>query len=114
MALQNKLKINHSFGKIVGKDKKMQHLFTEIQMLMQHDFPGNVRELENAIERAVLYETTDRLQPQSLLLHQTQEGSQVTTSSTTDATTILPLDEVERRAIVHALKGTDNNISEAA
>ncbi|MYA69336.1 hypothetical protein F4009_14100 [Candidatus Poribacteria bacterium] len=27
---------------------------------------------------------------------------------------ILPLDEVERRAIVHALKVTDNNTSDAA
>ena len=85
-----------------------------LQMLMQHDFPDNVRELENTIARAVLYETTDRLQPESLLLHQPQEGSQPATSSPTDATTILPLDEVERRAIVHALKVTNNNIPEAA
>ena len=28
--------------------------------------------------------------------------------------TILPLDEVERRAIIHALKVTDNNIADAA
>ena len=85
-----------------------------LQTLMQHDFPGNVRELENVIERAVLYETTDRLLPESLLLHQTQERSQPATSSSTDTTTILPLDEVERRAIVHALKVTDNNIADAA
>ena len=85
-----------------------------LQMLIQHDFPGNVRELENVIERAVLYETTDRLQPQSLLLHQTRGGSQPATSDPMDTTTILPLDEVERRAIVHALKVTDNNIPDAA
>ena len=85
-----------------------------LQMLMQHEFPGNVRELENVIERAVLYETTDLLQPQSLLLHQTQESSQPATNSPTDTTVILPLDEVERRAIVHALKVTDNNIPNAA
>ena len=80
-----------------------------LQMLMQHDFPGNVRELENTIERAVLYETTDLLQPQSLLLHQTQERSQSAASSPTGDTTILPLDE-----IVHALKVTDNNVPAAA
>ncbi len=85
-----------------------------LQMLMQQDFPGNVRELENAIESAVLSETTDQLQPQSLLLHQTQEGSQSTTSAPMDTTTILPLDEVERRAIVHALKVTGGNMSDAA
>ena len=85
-----------------------------LHVLAQHDFPGNVRELKNAIENAVLYETTDLLQPQSLPLHLTQEGSQGTTSSPMETTVILPLDEVERRAIVHALKVTGNNIPDAA
>ncbi len=85
-----------------------------LHVLAQHDFPGNVRELKNAIESAVLYETTDQLQPQSLPLHLTQGDSQVDTGDPADATVVLPLDEVERRAIVHALKVTDNNISDAA
>ncbi len=85
-----------------------------LHVLTQYDFPGNVRELKNAIESAVLCETTDLLQPQSLSLHLTQEDSQATTGSPTDTSVILPLDEVERRAIVHALKVTDNNIPDAA
>ena len=85
-----------------------------LQMLTQYDFPGNVRELENVIESAVLCETTDQLQLQSLPSHLTQEDSQATTGSPTDTSVILPLDEVERRAIVHALKVTGNNISDAA
>ena len=96
-------------------EKPIRDISTDaLQMLMQHDFRGNVRELENAIERAVLYETTDRLQPENLLLHQTQENPQAVTGSPTNTTIILPLDEVERRAIVHALKVTDNNIPDAA
>ena len=31
MALQNELETNHSFGKIIGKNKKMRYLFTQIQ-----------------------------------------------------------------------------------
>ncbi len=85
-----------------------------LHVLAQHDFPGNVRELKNAIESAVLSETTDEIKPQSLPLHLTQNGSQTTIGSPTDTEVILPLDEVERRAIVHALKGTDNNIPDAA
>ena len=85
-----------------------------LQVLTQHDFPGNVRELKNAIESAVLLETTDQLQRESLSLQLTQGDSQATTSSPMDTEVILPLDEVERRAIVHALKVTDNNISKAA
>ena len=96
-------------------EKPIRDISTDtLQMLMQHDFPGNVRELENAIERAVLYETTDQLQPQSLLLHRTQGGSQVATSSPTNATDILTLKEAERRAIIKALKATGGNISAAA
>ena len=85
-----------------------------LQMLTQHDFPGNVRELENAIESAVLYETTDLLQRESLPPYLMQGDSQPATGSPTDTTAILPLDEVERRAIVHALKVMDNNIPDAA
>ena len=85
-----------------------------LQVLMQHDFPGNVRELKNAIESAVLYETTDLLQPQSLPSHLTQEGSQAATEGSADTTVILPLDEIEQNAIVHALKVTGGNMSDAA
>ena len=85
-----------------------------LQMLKQHDFPGNVRELKNAIESAVLSETTDLLQPQSLPLHLTQGDSQVATGDLIDVTVILPLDEIEQNAIVHALKVTGGNMSDAA
>ena len=85
-----------------------------LQVLIQHDFPGNVRELENIIESAVLFETTDQLQPQSLPLYLTQEDSQAATGGTRDVTVILPLDEVEQNAIIHALKVTSSNMSDAA
>ena len=42
--------------------------FTEAaEALMQtYHWPGNIRELRNAIERAIIVETTDRIRPQSL------------------------------------------------
>ena len=85
-----------------------------LQVLMQHNFPGNVRELENAIENAVLLETTDLLQRRSLPLNLLQAVSPTDTGNPTEAAAILPLDEVQRRAILHALEVTDNNISIAA
>ncbi len=86
-----------------------------LQLLIWHDFPGNVRELENIIERAVLLETTDSLQASNL-------SSSILPISTSPAvssphlapTTILPLVEVEKQALAHALETTDNNVSKAA
>ena len=83
-----------------------------LRFLTQYDFPGNVRELENIIERAVLLETTELLQPSNL----PPQILSVTFALPTaiDSTEILPLEEVERQTLVHALKVTDNNIKKAA
>ena len=37
MALQNELETNHSFGEIIGKNKKMRSLFTQIQTVAAGD-----------------------------------------------------------------------------
>jgi len=37
-----------------------------LELLMQHEWPGNIRELENVIERAVALETTKTILPDSL------------------------------------------------
>ena len=81
-----------------------------LRLLMQYDFPGNVRELENIIEHAVLLETTKLLQPSSL---PPQISSQPILSSS-DSTGILPFEEIERQTLAHALKVMDNNITKAA
>ena len=83
-----------------------------LRLLLQYDWPGNVRELENAIERAVLLETTDVLQvnnlPSQLLPTVGSRNDQATPQE------VLPLAEVERQALVHALEVWDRNITRAA
>ena len=83
-----------------------------LRLLLQYDWPGNVRELENAIERAVLLETDDVLQvknmpPQLSPIVDSGKGGAMPAS-------VLPLAEVERKALVNALEATDNNVTEAA
>ena len=81
-----------------------------LRLLMQYDFPGNVRELENIIERAVLLESTELLQSNNL---PPQISSQPVLSFP-DATEILPFEEVERQILAHALKVMDYNVTKAA
>ena len=94
-------------------DKSINGISTAaLRLLLQYDWPGNVRELENAIERAVLLETDAVLQAGSLppqlspVIAAGSDGS--------PPTAILPLAEVERQALVHALEVADNNITQAA
>ena len=83
-----------------------------LRLLLQYDWPGNVRELDHAIERAVLLEKTDVLQvdslpPQLLVTHAAADDHSTPAS-------VLPLREVERRALAQALEASGNNITQAA
>ena len=83
-----------------------------LRSLTQYDFPGNVRELESIIERAVLLETTELLQssslpPEILLMKFSQ-------STFPGSTEILPFEEMERQILAHALKVMDNDVTKAA
>ena len=106
---------NHFLKKYTEPAAKEIHAISAdaLQVLMQYDFPGNVRELENAIENAVLLETTDILQRRSLPVSLLKATSSATYSAA-DPSVILPLDAVERNTIRHALEASDNNISRAA
>ncbi len=85
-----------------------------LRLLMQYDFPGNVRELENIIERAVLLETTELLQPNSLPPQILSTISSQPVLPPPESTEILPFEEVERQTLAHALKVMNNNVTKAA
>ena len=77
--------------------------------MFQYDWPGNVRELENAIERAILLEKSQVLQVDSL-----PSALSPTAAAERRESAILPMEEVERRAIAHALEVSDWNVATAA
>ena len=107
---------NHFLKRYAEKVKKTIKAISAdvLRLLMQHDFPGNVRELENIIERAVLLETTELLQPTNLPSQILSMLSSQPVSLPPDSTEVLPFEEVERQTLAHALKVMDNNVTKAA
>jgi DNA-binding NtrC family response regulator len=78
--------------------------------LTAFDWPGNVRELENAIERGVALGSGPVLQVTDLPTN-LQQG---TTSHLAGSDELVPLEELERRAILRALKETGGDKLAAA
>jgi len=83
-----------------------------VQLLMGYDYPGNVRELENIIEGAVVF-------CQNHLIAANELPSSVRNATEAPASEIrvgvgTPLDEVERLCIIETLKQTEGNKRRAA
>jgi len=93
-----------------------------LEQLKAYDFPGNVRELENILERAVALSGAEEISAEDLRLHPAsahEEGEgAVAAGLAADGTGAgrLPdyLDRVEREAILAALAKTDFNRTAAA
>ncbi len=77
-----------------------------LKLLMRYHWPGNIRELENAIERAMLLADGQHIAMEDLRLGETgahgtpRENSSVVKIPPTG----IPLEEVERMALIEALK----------
>ncbi|MBK5260148.1 MAG: sigma-54-dependent Fis family transcriptional regulator [Thermoanaerobaculia bacterium] len=93
--------------------KKFKELSPELKKrLLVHPWTGNVRELRNVIERAVILEDGDVLHGYDLLLGNVQPFSTAAGGARED--TIVPLDEVEFVMVQRALRAAKGNQSQAA
>lgn len=98
------------FNKRHGKNIK-RITSSAIDTLMVYHWPGNIRELENCIERACILSTDNVLRTNNLPASlQTAEGTQTMQSGTLD----IILGKMEKQIIIDALIATKGNSTKAA
>ncbi|MBI5189251.1 MAG: sigma-54-dependent Fis family transcriptional regulator [Nitrospirae bacterium] len=106
--------VRHFITKHAAKRKDMvvKGASTEaMRVLMRHDYPGNVRELENIIERAISFTNSPEILPSDLpaSLRESAPTGFAPSPRLKDA-----MSSVERDTIVQALRESGGNISRAA
>lgn len=83
-----------------------------LNLLMQYEWPGNIRELENTIERAVILCPSEQITPHDLPTHLLSEDvRELQERNSQDGFT---LRDMEREVIRSTLEKTGNNKSQAA
>lgn len=100
-----------------------------MEVLMQYDFPGNVRELENIIERGVALESSNIILPENLVLSLHRQGKKKSVEQGQQPPLFVAahnekelydrgleeiLQKVEKEMICHALAKADNSKMRAA
>ncbi|MEJ2175271.1 MAG: sigma-54 dependent transcriptional regulator [bacterium] len=89
-----------------------------LEELMAYDFPGNIRELENILERAMALLSGNAIGPEDLRLRAIAIDDEAASSEARAPGRVLPLpehlDRIERELIVQALTETGFNRTAAA
>ncbi len=77
-----------------------------VQQLRQYEWPGNIRELQHAMERAVILSQGKALMPKDVFVKNPVQDQTLNTGYN--------LEEMERNIITQAMKKCNGNITEAA
>ncbi len=111
------------FGTLSGKEINKVHPST-MEKLISYHWPGNIRQLQNSIRRAILVTTNDTLLPEHFDFPDLDANDLRNIESLEDGLSkleaalrrgdVLPLSEVEEVFIRRALNATNGNISAAA
>jgi len=99
---------SHFLGRHAQRYRKQLASFdpAAMQLMLDHPWPGNIRELDHAIERAVLMAQGDTVKAADLGLRQSREGAPRLED--------MSLEDVEFSLIKKALSRFDGNVSHAA
>ena len=105
------------FNKQLGK--KLTISSDAIALLKKYDWPGNIRELQNILERAVILSSDDEIQAGDLKLHidevfavEKVDLQQFSVQNSSSVRQEIQKEEISK--LTSALKSTNGNIAEAA
>jgi len=97
------------------KMKARKHISPRaLEILIDYDWPGNIRELENVIERAAILCRNDTIEPEDLSLPTSPVTLPSASSGTDKIGSAIPLKEIERMHIEGVLKSLRGNKAESA
>ncbi|WP_224982207.1 sigma-54-dependent transcriptional regulator [Geomonas agri] len=104
----------HFLAKYSARMKRDINDFTReaMQLLKSYNWPGNIRELENAIERAAILTRGNTITAETLPVWRTPPELPETRQD--GGKRLVSLETVEREHILHVLKASGNNKSRAA
>jgi two-component system response regulator AtoC len=96
-----------------------------MEKLMAYSFPGNIRELENILERSLIYCEGNIIRPADIDLHETQSSISCETAAAKNKPAKSPaanpgqisaesLENIEKQAIISALERCEGNRTKAA
>jgi len=105
--------IDH-FIKKHDKGREFKIADEALKILLAYDWHGNVRELGNTIERAIVISTEPVITPDSLPPMIKQPAVIISQSSSNSSDRNLTLNEIERKAIIKTLRQTNGNQTSAA
>jgi two-component system response regulator FlrC len=83
-----------------------------VEMLLKHSWNGNVRELENTIERAVLISSGEHILPENLLMEPSESGAQAPAEP--DLKVGITVRDMEKDLIFRTLEKVNDNRTHAA
>jgi DNA-binding NtrC family response regulator len=108
--------INHFISKFSEKNRKVISGVSRdaMDLLMKYNYPGNIRELENIIERAVIFSRSDTIRKNDLpaLMEIGRDENTLGDQLTEDYMQLMETYETD--LLLHALKKSGGNKSEAA
>jgi DNA-binding NtrC family response regulator len=103
------------------KYRKSVRGFTEdaLEVLMRYDWPGNVRQLENLVERLVILATDGLIGSEALprevrTSERTLTFPKLAAAEPSPEAGLRPIEQLEKQAILDALSTTRGNVREAA